>query len=367
MKLKFKYTDRFVGGFVLGALVIVVVAITFLAFNRKFFVPKYVFKTKFADANGLSSSTPIFFKGYEIGKIRSFRLSDENFIEAELEVYEQFRNKILQFSALNKNSNPITGITSIEFLQGINSLEIVPEGGFIPSLGTLEGDRLEAQKKVIVAGDVVSSILYNINRISYALTRDNNPDDGAIFRAIYNLAEASEQLKSMANSGSIALENVNMTISKLNRPTTSQDGTIFRTLNSGADLLEQLQETVAITNGTLLLTDSLIRVYKNPDNLAVRALDPKGDKIFKPLATIMTDLQVTLREVNELLRYANSQTPNVSYLIDQGKSTMRQAQRTMEGVSNNPFLKGGIPPEPKTEEQGAKIRLNNLEPKEPQQ
>ncbi|NTW48578.1 MAG: MCE family protein [Chlorobiales bacterium] len=354
MKFKFKYTDKIVGAFVLTALSVIAVIAIIIAVNNKFFENKYIFKTQFSDAVGLTATTPIYFKGYEIGKIGKFSLNDRNLIDVEFVIYEEYRNRVRTTSVLSKSRSVMSGTTMIDLLQADNLGEVLPENELVPALDTPEGIKRAREQNIKITGDVLASMMANLDNILYKLNKDHNPDDGAIFRTLVNLADASEDLNSV-------MKNLDNTIVKLGGDKDKNNGAILKTMTNIVDLTEQLKVTAEQLNKTLVTADTVLKAYRNPDGLAARMLDPSGENIIKPLGSTLTKLGATLAELNTLLSYLNTQTPEVTTLVGQTKQTLKHTQKAMEGMSNNPFLRGGVTPEYDPDPVGDKLRLNNLE------
>lgn len=335
MKFKFKYTNQIVGAFLVGAALFLILIISAVAIQNKLFVKTYIFNAKFFDAEGLTSTTVIRFKGFEIGKIKSYRLNEENMIDAEFVIYENYRDKIIENSALNKSKSPLSSSSTIELLQGPDPTKILPEGAFIPSIQVPEGRLLVEQGLVTRTGDVVSSIIANVDRLLDNLNKDGNQDQGALFRALVNLANASEKLDR-------TLSDIEYLANGLTKDKNYKDGAIFRTINHVADLTEQMKVTLIAINQVVLQSDTLITNYSKPEGLIQKMIDPTQKQIFQPMGKLMDRLDATLLELQELLSYLNQQTPEFSVVISEGKSTLRVAQKTLEGINNNPLIKGGI-------------------------
>ncbi|MFA4923835.1 MAG: MlaD family protein, partial [Ignavibacteriaceae bacterium] len=208
MKIKFRYSERIVGTFLVTALLIVAITLGYLLLHNKVFEKKYVFKAKFADAVGLSSSTPVFFKGFKIGVITDYELTDDNYILADFKVYEEFRKKIVRNSALFKSVNPITSTSTIEFLQGPENLSELAEGSIIPAIDISEGEVLLAKNMVNKTGDPLNTVIYNLAAFSENINKDNNVDKGAFFRALVNMADAAEGLRKITDNLSIDFESI---------------------------------------------------------------------------------------------------------------------------------------------------------------
>jgi len=314
MKFKFRHTDKIVGVFFFLAIMILLVSLVAIAISQKMLTKKYIFNTRFADATGLSPSTVLKFRGFEIGKVKSFTLNNDNLIDTKIYIYEDYLEKIVVNSAINKSSNPITGKSSLEFLQGPDLTKLLPEGGFLPSLNMPEGQKLLEAGLIEKKGDVISSVLDNVDQLIYKLNQDENADQGAIFRMIYNLANAAEKLDQ--NMGELT--------------------TLLQIMNS--DLKQSLQNlNLTLDNANLMLTN-----YSDPEGLLVKMIDPEGDKLIAPLQGSLQQLQKNLEELEKLLSFIQEQSPEISEVIIEGKNSLQTAQKTLEGINNNPLIRGGI-------------------------
>ncbi len=335
MNFKFRHTDKIVGLFVLIALVALILSFSAIMIKQKFFVKKYVFHTRFIDAIGLSNSTILSFRGFEIGKIKQFSLNKNNYIDADFVIYEKYMDKMLEFSAISKAVNPVTSKSSLEFLQGPNPGKRLHEGSFIPSLDTPEGNVLLFSGKVKKSGDVVSSILSSIDNMLLNLTQDNNPDKGALFRMLYNLANATGNMNA-------SLMELNTLMANLHKDNNPEDGALFRAIANLADLTEDFQQTNAKVNQLLSSTNELTDAYKDPNGLALKLLDPTGKNFIEPMHESILKINTNLNEINKILLYLNSQTPIMSSILIQGDQTLRSSQKAIEGINNNPLIRSGI-------------------------
>lgn len=330
MKLKFKYTERFVISFLLIALIIIVTSLGLVIMNKKYFETKIHYKAKLADANGLSVSTPIYFKGFKIGEITDFRLTPDNFIEADLVIYKEYKDKILYNSALWKGLNPVTNTGTIEFLQGIGSNSLLPENSILPAVDVPEGQYLLASNKVKKAGDPLSVLMENMESFTENLTADTIQNKGAIFRMLNNLASASEDLKQVSGK-------INELTTALLKDKNPHDGALFRLINNGADLTEEFKTTNQMLKKTLAKADTLLTAYKSPDGLALKMIDPKGDLFVNPLRQTIAGFSAMVPRLDSLTTYMNSKAPNMTEILDDMRITLKQAQATFDAL--NKFLK----------------------------
>lgn len=353
MNYKFKYTGRIVGFFVFISVLILIFTFASIAVNRKIFVKKFTFKTKFVDAVGLSAKTPITFKGFEIGELKSFNLNSENLIDAEFIVYEPYRKKIVQSSVLRKTTNPISGKSSIELIQGPDLKKLNEQFAMVPEINTQLGKLYIAKSNIQISGDMVSSIVSNFNQFLYNLNQDNNQDQGSVFRTLYHVANTSEDLEK-------TLQLVNETIGKFNRDYRDNDGELFKTLNQVSQMAVKLNETTDLMNETINSTNVMIKNYSNPEGLAVKLLDPQEKNIIKPLRLILENLNQNMIEMQKLLQYFESQSPEVSTILLESKAAINSAQKTLQGINNNPIIRGGIPKEKPAENPTSNQRPNEI-------
>lgn len=331
MKLRYKYPQRTVKIFISMALILLLSGLVFIIIQTKMFQPRVVFKAKFADANGLSSISPVNFKGFKIGNIRNYELSADNYVIAEFEVFDEYIDKIVINSAFYKGVNPVTNTSVIEFLQGSDIQRPLPAGSLIPAIDVPEGKKLLAENKVTKSGDLITSLLLNLQEFTDALNSDNNPEKGAIFRAMVNLADASEDLKV------IAVEMNNFTAA-LTKDGNSGDGAIFRAINNVADLTQEVRGISDVLKSSVFRIDSLLAQYQNPDGLAQRMIDPTGEQIFKPVSQSINEMNRLLPQVEHFLKFMNSQTSDITYMLEDLKTVLKQVQVTFETVNNSPLI-----------------------------
>ena len=347
MKFKFKHTDKIVGFFFLFAILALILTLVFVAASKGIFDRKYLFATQFIDAIGLSNSTKLYFKGYEIGKLKKYSLNNNNQIDAELVVYKEFRNKIVENSAIFKATNPITGKSTMELLQGPDWTKVLAEGEYIPSLNTPEGKRLLKEGLITRSGDILESVLKNMDHLLYNLTQDDNPDQGALFRIVYNLANMTDKMD-------VSLGNINKILVSLQKDNNPEDGALFRILSNTANLTEDFKNTAA-------QLDEMITNYKDPTELAVKLIDPEKENLIFPMKNVLLTLNENLVSMNEILDFMYMQMPELADIMAKSKVSLQAAQKTLEALNNNPFLRGGIEEQTPTQQKNTKIRFMDLD------
>lgn len=353
MKLRFRYTNRIVSIFSASAIIIVLVSFYFVLQNNRAFDKTFSFRVHFSDGEGLGSSNPVYFKGFRIGTISNITLTKNDLIEGEFEVYEEFRNRIVKNSVVFKSFNPITSTSTMQFLKGREQTELIAEGAIIPSLDLPIGKKLLAENKIEKSGDPLSSILLNLETFTENLNLDNNADKGAVFRALVNLAEASEKANVLAS-------HLNEFGDNLFQDNNSNKGTIFRAMNNLADISEKLKTSVTLLNKTLAQSDTLMAAYSNPDGLVKRMIDPEGKEFYEPLSQSVRQMNALIPQLDNFVSYLNSQSTDLSLIFDELKMMLRQVQITFEKINSSPLMGGGESNERRVNPTADQIRPKNF-------
>ncbi|HUZ17218.1 MAG TPA: hypothetical protein VMV68_02450, partial [Spirochaetia bacterium] len=52
----------------------------------------------------------------------------------------------------------------------------------------------------------------------------------------------------------------------------------------------------------------------------------------------------TANQLQAFVQYLNNTQPQISGILDQGRQTLVQGRDVLEGIRNNPLIRGGIPP-----------------------
>lgn len=295
MKLRFKYTDKIVGLFLLISLAFLIGAIFLIIYNNKMFTKKYHYYSQFDNANGLKINQNIFFKGFKIGRVTKISLNTNNLVDISFFVYKNYIDKITVNSVLNKASNPITG-SRIVFIPNSIETEIAPEKSMIYSLDTKEGKLLLANGEVKKKADAISNIIASISDLLNSLNSDRNADDNSIARILVNAADSVEKINKELLTVDKILKNIKF----------------------------------------------LSYQMKSPDGLVKRLIDPSGEFMFNSIQISLDQLSSMMKDLHKFSTFAVGQTDQIESLILDSQTTIDNVNDVLEGIKNNPLIKGGI-------------------------
>lgn len=335
MKFRIRFAHQVVGVFILVALAFVLAILVLMGINQRWFAKNYYYESEFDSAGGLSVGMAVTFRGFEIGRVTEISLSEDNRVEVDFYIEDTYVDRVYQNSVLQLTSSPIGLGGGLVFHQGVQSTEPLPEGSFIPSLSIEEGRRLLAQGKVELprSSDAIGSLIDQLDPI-------------------------------LTNVNKVLME-VEVTLATVNSALEGEDegpmGEMLTNLNAlMVEVDRTLQETTGRTNVVLdnvgVITENFSEAsqeFADPTGIIPKLLDPKGsiatilddnNALYDQIEAILVSMNQTASDVEELSGFMNTQTPQIAALLAEGREAVETGQDVLEGLSNNPFLRGGITP-----------------------
>ncbi len=347
MKLRYRFANQVVGVFVILAVALTVVLIVLMGANQRWFKKNYYYHSHFTTASDLSTGMPITFRGFTIGKVTAVTLQEDNNVDVEFYIQEEFIDKANEDSLIQLVTNPLGG-GQIIFHQGRIQTEPPPEGAVIPTYDSKQGLRLREENRAIVlrSSDPIAQALAQIDPIL------QNVD-----RVLVNLAVLTEDLNAALrgeSSGPVAgiLSGAEGAVAELEQTVVRVNQVIDDTMTQIDSLLV---EVTAITSNIEETTAAL----RDPTGLVTTLLDPKGsfatlldddNVLLDQIVGIIADLELSIQSLQESIadvekftEYLNTTQPQLTGILEEGRHTLDASQDVIESLRNNPLLRGGIP------------------------
>ncbi len=316
MTFKFRYADRIVGIFILVALLFVLFMLVIAGVNRQWFAHKYLYHTRFTSADGLSVGMSIEFRGVEVGSIKSFSLNENNTVDADFVIYESYLNKLRPRSVIELASNPLGLGGGLNLYPGNNEEPPPAEGSFIPSTQFPEGKKLVEDKMTLKeeGGDMVSELLATVPEL---------------------------------------LTHIDQTVVSVNSLVMTLDGSLQGDPEAGpvGEILGDVQGLLGEADTLVGTINSLVSDLEQAENLLPELVGTEGvaggflsdNSDFYGRITGMTDeVLVSLNNLASLTGSLSSFSPQLDLILSKLSVTLDRAEDVMEGLKNNPLLKGGI-------------------------
>ena len=302
MKFKIKYADQIVVILSLIAIIALIFIIFLIGSTQKWFVPKHNYYTVISSASNISVGKAITYKGFEIGKIKSFSLDESNNVVVHFYITDDYRDKVVINSIIEILTSPLG--SSVIFYPG-NRTDYLPDNSCIPERSSEEAKALIPAKKVSVVEqtDSINTIL--------AMATTLVGDIDTLVRQINIALEGNEDTP------------LSMTITQLN------------------EILANINEITSDTYG-----------------LVPKILEDETSQ--GSIANILLQLNSTMTDINKITNSVEGNMPGITILVTQMQTLLKQMQDVMEGLKNNPLLKNGIPEKPEKESAAPKLREDNF-------
>lgn len=332
MRFKIRFAEQIVGMFVLIALAFLALVLVLMGTNQRWFAKDYYFTSSFPSADGLSTGMAIKFKGFQIGKIDSISLNPDNTVAIRFDIYDTYISKVSRNSVLELTSSPLGLGGGLVFHPGKGGGPHLPESSFVPSTNTPAGQALVKQGLVDIpaTNDTITTligevdpILRNVNTtldsmqtlIASINTSVNGRGRGQIGGTLASVQDTSGQVTTLVNGIGPKLTEV---LSNLD--------------TVSAELKTATQSPHGVVQG-LLQPEGSVSTLLNDDNA-----------LYNKINDTLAKIDQTANQLQAFVQYLNNTQPQISGILDQGRQTLVQGRDVLEGIRNNPLIRGGIPP-----------------------
>ena len=292
MKFKIRYADQIVGIFSLAALLGLVLLVFTIGAQQNWFVKKNYYYTMFDSGTNLKTGMDLTYKGFSIGKIKKIEL-EGNQVRADYFILEEYAAYVKGGSLVQLSVSPIGLGSAFNFLPGAADTEI-PSGSEIYRIDSRQGMKIIEEKKnrITVSEDRITALMDQAQMFIGVLTRLA----GEVNNAITGRGD-SPLTHTVGNIEEIT-KNLGVLTANLQNP----DGMVPKLLGN-----EMATELTDVFTNITAITNQLVTIGENADSLVADAV------------------------------------PQVDTALTQVNTLLVQVQDVLEGVKNNPLIKGGVP------------------------
>ncbi len=332
MKYMLRHSDKVVGVFVLAGTFLLVAALIFVGINKRWFKSDLAYRSHFNTAEGLSPGLALELRGFAIGRVKSLTLNDQNLVEVNFSIHDEYADRIVPGSVIELAVQPLGFGSSLVFYPGINGGKPLPEGSLIISTDLPLGRQLLAEGKVDrpqrrdEVGILLGTLPPLVSRVETFI--------GTMDHMLSRLDQRIMGSDGEADTG--LLGTVNGTL--LSADSAVQDfGNLAAQLDSTSRQLELVFKSLATFTAEL----------EDPDGLLPTLLGSEGSaaQLFHDQGQLYQSLSDTAEELRHLMVFMNNSTPEISLLMEEATSALVESEKVMQGLKNNPLLRGGIAPE----------------------
>ena len=333
MKFRIRYAEQVVGLFVIIAVISLAGILIFMGINQRWFKKDYHFVSRFDSGEGLSRGMAIKLKGFKIGAVDSVSLSQDNTVEISFHIFDTYYNRVRRYSVLELTTSPIgIGGGGLTFHPGRPGGELLPEGSYIPSLDFKEGQRLVERGLVQMPqkGDAASEI---VERIGPMLDSTHET-----IKSVNSILTTVDDSLRGADSGPLGtlLSETESLLTQVNSTLDQMSGELSPILANTSGITANIEKTTA----ELTETQGLVRKLLGDQGSVGKMFS--DEELYNRVNGIVAELEAVAGELSAFSAYVNEQQPQITTLIEKGKSAINQGEDVLEGLSNNPLLRGGI-------------------------
>ncbi|MEW5817494.1 MAG: MlaD family protein [Spirochaetota bacterium] len=341
MKFRIRFADQIVGIFALIAITFLAGILILMGANQRWFAKNYHFTSRFKSGSGLSIGMAITLRGFQIGKVSSIALNASNEVDIGFYIFDTYYDKVLENSILELASSPLGLGGGLLFHPGKAPAARLSEHAFVPSLDLPEGQDLVKRNLVErpAVDDIITRLLGNIEPI----LKNVNTTLSSIDTLVKTVNETFKG-DSQGPVGDM--------LADLKRLTLKLNSVIDDTSKRTNDLLESI---TVITGNVAAITGNVeetTAAIKDPTGLVTKVLDPQGsikkildddNQLFNQIENILNGVNETINQLKAFSKFVNSTSPQISGMLTEGRQALDQGKDVLEGIKNNPLIRGGIP------------------------
>ncbi len=325
MKFKIKYAEQITGIFVLVAIIFITLVMILMGINQRWFKHDPAFYSIFDSAEGLKLGMSIKLKGFQIGTVKKIQLLDNNRVEIHFSIYENYHVKVRENSILQLSSNPLGLGGGLLLFPGRYASAPLPEGSYIPSTDFTEGKQLISSGLVeINENDAISLLMDDVSTIL-----------GNTNQTILDLDDILKGVKLiMAGEDPGPVGGLVNNVEDITGELSSSMGELTAHINATMANIETLSGK--ITEPAEFMSD-----FVASDSSIAKILNDKQE-LYGEILSILSGVNDTIAQLEEFTVYINDTTPQISGLLEDSREALSQGKDVLEGLKNNPLLRGGI-------------------------
>ncbi|MDR1108442.1 MAG: MlaD family protein [Spirochaetaceae bacterium] len=319
MKFKIRFAEQIVGFFIVAALVVLVFVIIMLGSKQRWFAKDYYFRTYLDSAAGLGDNMVVQYRGFPIGNIKSFGLTDEDMVEVIFSIYDKYVSRVRQGSLVELRVSPIGLGNQFVFYSGLGE-ELQEEGSLVPMINSPQAANLIRMglARMPVRDDNIAQLLAQVDGILGQVNTELLPGLGVILQDLDDVLVEVKEAAAGTDKTSLG-----RTL-----------GGIDHLVNGGLEPI--LGDIKGITRDLETLSAQLV----DPDGVIAAVLDTEGS-VYTNLESSLRSISGALGNLEKTTALLPAQAPG---MIAEVRDILRSAEEVITALLNNPLLKNGVAP-----------------------
>ena len=289
MSFKFQHLEKIVGVFLTVVILVIVIVVVIIGREQRWFEKNYEYSTKFRRGEGISIGMPVSIKGIQVGEVKEVFLNDENWIEVNFTIFQEYAERIRKDTVVKLRA-PLIGAKVLEIIPGpgVETPALV-SGSYIWSADSDEGQRILARRLADEKPDQITRVMNNVELLTYNLSSD--------------------------------------------------DGSLNSTLNEVQDFFVMLSDEEGSLNQMLLSLESIMKSIEDKEG-SIGKLMSDDYELYLSIMMLMQNLNAMIMNFQELSSTLAETSPEIKAAIERSNRTMKEAIGLIDTLQHNFFIRG---------------------------
>jgi len=221
------------------------------------------------------------------------------------------------------------------------------EDAFIPTADSLEGKTIIEQELVEIPpkDDTITRLLANVNPLLENVNKAVVTINRTLTEVNRALAgQSAGPLGNIVNDASAAAAALPGTMENVDAIVADVQTRVAGLLDQVSSLLAEFE---AISGNLVATTDSI----RDPTGLVPKLLDPSGsiktflndgNALYDKVMSIIGEVDKSVKSLQGIVTGLNGEMPKIAAVLNETRTAIQQAQDVLEGVKNNPLIRGGV-------------------------
>ncbi len=332
MDTTFKKREKQVGTFLILITITLLTILLVIGRGKDWFKRYVTYYTVFNESYNLQDGAQVRLYSTEVGSVESITIVEDQ-VRVELTVIEDYAHRIRADSIAVVDSTALLyGTDYVSIRPGSPEAELLPEGAEIESAAKQSPMDLLNEFGV---QETASKIVTSFNYIVDIINRIKDPD-GPLFSALDNVNKTTHHVEGIT------------------REMQAGRGTVGQLLKS-TQLLEMIQAELARVDVILEnVGEASTRTPQTMDKIQV-SLD-RVNTILGEVIKSVSSISVVLKEIEDGSGEIPKVTQSAKRGIEEMRDTLRNADKILQSLQKNFFIRSNLPPDPEGEATDAGIR-----------
>jgi phospholipid/cholesterol/gamma-HCH transport system substrate-binding protein len=339
MHFRIPHWDRYVGIFILLALLILTATLVFVTRGQKWFEKRYQYTASFAKVQGLKPGTPVTISGMEVGSVKAFRLNPLGRVEVQMEILETYKDYIRVDSAVTI-ATTLLGGKALEIRMGSPTQPPLGEGAHLKSQESKELTDILKDIDLQMPLKKVDETLENLR----SLTSKLNSPEGEVFAILKNVQFLTTQLKEGEGTAGAILRDRKMYLEVTSAVESVKRSAVHveSVTEKAAEIAKELPAMMHQVDGRIREIQGMLDQVKK----ATAELSPILENLSRASVeapAIAGNIRDITEDVRAITGDVKKATPEIPELVNQTQEIIEDADKVMTGVQNHWLLRGLVP------------------------